>query len=154
MGLFRKLKGLSIESTIPKRVFLGGTCNGTTWREQIIPHLGVPYFNPVVTGREWTEGDKENELYERGHLCSHMLYVITPKSKGLYAIAELVEDSMRKPDRTIVCFLKEDGENKFDDQQWSSIESVMELVRKYHDSVYTDLQSVIDRLNKDLYGII
>ena len=37
------------------RVFLGGTCGGSTWRNQIIPMLekaGINYFDPVVS--DWT----------------------------------------------------------------------------------------------------
>lgn len=34
------------------KVFLGGTCNGSKWREELIPLLQVGYFNPVVD--EWT----------------------------------------------------------------------------------------------------
>ena len=35
------------------RVFLGGTCTGHNWREQIIPKLHCDYFNPLV--ENWTE---------------------------------------------------------------------------------------------------
>lgn len=35
------------QSKIPK-VFLGGTCNGSIWREKLIPLLKIDYFNPVV----------------------------------------------------------------------------------------------------------
>lgn len=31
-----------------KKVFLGGTCNDTTWRDKIIPYLKIDYFNPIV----------------------------------------------------------------------------------------------------------
>ena len=31
-----------------KKVFLGGTCNGSDWRKKLIPKLKIDYFNPVV----------------------------------------------------------------------------------------------------------
>lgn len=31
-----------------KKVFLGGTCNESTWRDKIIPELLIDYFNPIV----------------------------------------------------------------------------------------------------------
>ena len=34
-----------------RKVFLGGTCNESTWRDELMPLLkneGVEYFNPVV----------------------------------------------------------------------------------------------------------
>jgi len=30
------------------KVFLGGTCNESTWRDELIPMLEIDYFNPVV----------------------------------------------------------------------------------------------------------
>jgi len=30
------------------KIFLGGTCNESTWRNRIIPMLEIDYFNPVV----------------------------------------------------------------------------------------------------------
>lgn len=35
------------------KVFLGGTCEGRDWRNELIPKLKCDYFNPVV--EEWTE---------------------------------------------------------------------------------------------------
>ena len=38
------------------KVFLGGTCNNSIWRDVLIPLLtdnGINYFNPVVD--DWTE---------------------------------------------------------------------------------------------------
>ena len=36
-----------------KKVFLGGTCNDSLWREELIKKLEIDYFNPVVD--DWTE---------------------------------------------------------------------------------------------------
>lgn len=87
------------------RVFLGGTVNGSTWREKLIPLLKVPFYNPVVP--DWTPQDYENELHQRA-VCAFLLYVLTPASKSLYSIAEVVDDSNKRPERTIFCFLLED----------------------------------------------
>ena len=48
------------------KVFLGGTCNESTWRDEIIPLLeeaGIDYFNPVV--EDWTEDCIEIENIEK-----------------------------------------------------------------------------------------
>jgi len=86
-----------------KRVFLGGTCNESTWREELIPKLKIDYFNPVVDN--WTDEAYQNELRERIECC-FVLYVITPKMHGVYSIAEVVDDSNKKPERTLFCFLE------------------------------------------------
>ena len=41
------------------KVFLGGTCNNSTWRDTLIPLLKIDYFNPVVD--DWTPECQEQE---------------------------------------------------------------------------------------------
>ena len=45
------------------KVFLGGTCNGSTWRDELIPMLNIDYFNPVV--ENWTSECQKEELKQR-----------------------------------------------------------------------------------------
>ncbi|MGL5752690.1 MAG: nucleoside 2-deoxyribosyltransferase domain-containing protein [Paraclostridium sp.] len=48
------------------KVFLGGTCNDSTWRDKLIPLLednGINYFNPVVD--DWNKEAQLNEIKER-----------------------------------------------------------------------------------------
>ena len=73
-----------------KKVFLGGTCNQSTWRKHLIPLLEIDYFNPVV--EVWNDGAYQKELDERAN-CDYCLYVITTKMKGVYSIAEVIDDS-------------------------------------------------------------
>ncbi len=49
------------------KVFLGGTCNKTTWREELIPLLTIDYFNPVV--KDWTPECQEIEKQQK-ELCN------------------------------------------------------------------------------------
>ena len=46
-----------------EKVFLGGTCNGSRWREKIIPMLKIDYFNPVVP--DWTPECQEEEKRQK-----------------------------------------------------------------------------------------
>lgn len=43
-----------------KKVFLGGTVNGSDWRDKLIKILDIDYFNPVVD--DWTEDDYKEEF--------------------------------------------------------------------------------------------
>ena len=45
------------------RIFLGGTCNETTWRDEVIEKLKINYFNPIV--KNWTPKDIEIENNEK-----------------------------------------------------------------------------------------
>lgn len=45
------------------RVFLGGTCSGYKWRDELIPMLSCNYYNPIV--KNWCEDDRLREVNER-----------------------------------------------------------------------------------------
>lgn len=126
------------------RVFLGGTCNESTWRDQLIPKLKIDYFNPVCD--DWTEEAYKQELKER-ETCDFCLYVITPKMTGVYSIAEVVDDSNKRPDKTIFCFLLEDGDKSFDKSQLKSLEKVGQMVMN-NDAIWMkSLDSIAKFLN-------
>lgn len=75
----------------PERIFLGGTCGNSTWRDELIPILKekkFSYFNPVVS--DWTPECIEIENKEKNELCNTHLYIITPEMSGVYSIAEMV----------------------------------------------------------------
>jgi len=127
-----------------KKVFLGGTCNNSTWREKIIDGITIDYFNPIVDN--WTEECQKEELKQR-EICDYLLYVITPKMKGVYSIAEVVDDSNKKPNRTIFCFLEEDDNDVFDEQQIMSLNAVGKLVERNGSKYFRSIEDVINYLN-------
>ncbi len=88
-----------------KTVFLGGTCAETVWREKLIAILKIDYFNPVV--EDWTEECMKEERIQR-ETCDYCLYVITPSMQGVYSIAEVVDDSNKRPEKTIFCLLEKE----------------------------------------------
>lgn len=126
------------------KVFLGGTCNGSTWRDDLIEMLEIEYFNPVV--EDWTPECMEEEERQR-RLCSYCLYVITPKMSGVYSIAEVVDDSNKRAEKTMLCFLDEDGGDEFVDHQLKSNAQVCELVEGNGGRVFTSLKSIATYLN-------
>lgn len=110
-----------------KRVFLGGTTNNSNWRDLIISLLKIDYFNPVVDN--WNDEAKQNEIYER-NTCDFCLYVITPKMKGVYSIAEAVEDSIKRPAKNSFCVLNSDDGVTFDERQIHSLTAVAEMIKR------------------------
>lgn len=91
------------------RVFLGGTCSGYKWRNDLMPMLdgaGIDYFNPIVT--HWDDKAQAREIAER-QSCDYVLYVVTPDMKAPYSIAEVVDDSNKRPDKTIFCVMGQWG---------------------------------------------
>lgn len=129
-----------------KKVFLGGTCNASTWREELAQMLKLDYFNPVV--EDWTEEAREEEERQK-KVCDFCLFVITPRMKGVYAIAEAVQLSIQRPATTFFCVLHEDEDLKFTEEQSASLEAVKKMIRYAGASVFGSLSEVAEYLNKD-----
>ena len=143
-----------------KKVFLGGTCNESTWRDKLIKMLEIDYFNPVVD--DWTEECYQEELRQR-EICDYCLYVITPRMTGVYSIAEVVDDSNKRPEKTIFCILEYDlsdyktkieGDKKvrryvetFKPEQLKSLDKVGVMVEKNGGKYFKSLSEVAEFLN-------
>lgn len=132
------------------KVFLGGTCNESTWRDELIKHLIIDYFNPVVP--DWTEECYQRELKEREE-CDICLYCITPKMTGVYSIAEVIDDSNKRPRKTVFVFLPVDGNKRFDQGQIKSLKRVGQMVDRNGGKWLQDFrfESIAAALNR--YGV-
>jgi len=130
------------------KVFLGGTCNESTWRDALIPLLeerGIDYFNPVVP--DWTLECMEEERKQReecgafgsNNIC---LYVITKEMTGVYSIAEAVDDSNKRPYHTVFCVLQ-DG---FDEGQLRSLNQVGNIIQRNGGVFACSLAEVMEAL--------
>ena len=137
-----------------KKVFLGGTCNNSKWRYKLIPMLDIDYFNPVVD--DWTEECYQEELRQR-EICDYCLYVITPLMTGVYSIAEVVDDSNKRPYKTIFCVLNKDyfpfnveTDNPiyFDKSQMESLERIGQMVKMNGGKYFKSLEEIANYLNK------
>lgn len=131
------------------KVFLGGTCNNSTWRDEIIPMLekeGIEYFNPVTDN--WTEESQKIEESEK-ESCNIHLYVITKEMKGVYSIAEAVDSAWSIDHQglmTSIFYVIDDG---FDEHQVKSLKSTAKLINNINDKAITyvgkkDFKKVID----------
>lgn len=127
-----------------KKVFLGGTCNGSLWRNEVIKKLKIHYYNPV--GEKWTPEMMEEELKQRDE-SDFCLYVLTPKMEGVYSIAEVVDDSNKRPAKTVFCFINNDEGNTFSDVQVRSLEQVKKMVKGNGATCFDTLHEVTEFLN-------
>lgn len=128
-------------------VFLGGTCNGSLWRDELISNLNIDYFNPVV--ENWTEECQLQEVLKR-ETCDFCLYVLTPKMTGVYSIAEVVDDSNKRPHKTLLCILKEDTDELFNSHQLKSLVQVSKMVESNGGRSFDNLKELSEYLN--LFG--
>lgn len=126
------------------RVFLGGTCNESTWRERLIEKISMDYFNPVVD--DWTPAHMEEERKQR-RLCDICLYVLTPKMTGVYSVAEIVDDSNKRPEAAVLCVLSTDDGESFTTGQLKSLNQVAEMVRRNGGAAFSSLDTVAAYIN-------
>jgi len=124
-----------------KKVFLGGTCSGYKWRNDLIPKLKCNYYNPIV--KNWSEVDRQREVNER-QTADYVLYVITSGIKGVYSIAEVIDDCNKRPSKTLFCVLY-DGIEK---QMAHSLKAVEQLVKENNVKVFNSLEEIASFLNK------
>lgn len=111
------------------------------WRADMknsLDTLGVDYFDPVVA--DWTATAMANEKRERA-ACDVCLFTITPKMTGVFSIAEVVDDSNKRPQKTILVLLREDGTRQFTEGQWRSLTAVAAMVSENGARVFYDLHS-------------
>ncbi len=126
------------------KVFLGGTVNSSTWRNELIKKLEIDYFNPVV--ESWDQKAYEKELEERDK-CDYCLYVITPRLTGFYSIAEVIDDSNKRPEKTLFCILEKDRRKKFTAFQLKSLHAIGKMVVKNGGKWLKSLDEVVTYLN-------
>ncbi|CAH1764055.1 3148_t:CDS:10, partial [Entrophospora sp. SA101] len=91
----------------------------------------------------------QNEEMRQKEICDFLLYVITKEMSGVYSIAEVVDDSHKRPEKTIFCYLEEG----FAESQIKSLKAVANLVEKNGTKVCTSLEDVVEYLNNQQLGM-
>ena len=119
---------------------------GTDWRPEFIKKLRVPYFNPVVA--DWNPAAQVEEEKQKQD-CGISLYVLTPFMKGVFSIAEIMEDAIeRRKGRTVVCLLASFAGHSFNDEHTKrSLMAVLNLAKKYGAKVVYSLEDAAQAVN-------
>lgn len=137
-------------------IFLGGTTNGSTWRDEFINILTsvnpkLKCFNPVVD--DWTQECIYLENFVKSHAKYHV-YVLTPRMRGVYSIAEMI-DSVHDTSKKVVVYIhnidKDDDGNEFcwDPQIKNSITAVTNMVSEHGGYVAKSLIDVAESISSD-----
>lgn len=129
------------------KVFLGGTCADSKWREKLIPMLNVNYFNPVT--HQWDEAARQEEIKQRKE-CDLVLYVLS-RIYSTYSIAETVDDSNKRPQKTICCVINEKFSNNkliLNKQDLKHLDQVGKMVERNGGKYFKSLEETADYINK------
>lgn len=129
------------------KVFLGGTCAGSTWRDKLIPLLKCDYYNPVT--KDWNEEARRMEELAKASSRYH-LYVITNRQHGYYTIAELVHAAMTAPYSVIFAVIAEDDSQVlFTPHQLKSLEQIEKMVGGLGVKICHSLEEIAEYLNTE-----
>lgn len=128
------------------KVFLGGTCSGWKWRDKLQLLLQCDFYNPIV--KNWSETDRLREVQEREN-SDYILYGITNGIKGVYSIAEVVDDSNKRPERTLFLNLFREDEKGYTKQMSHSLKAVENLLRENGVKCFDSIEAVAEFLNKE-----
>ena len=129
------------------KVFLGGTCAKSTWREELMEKLDtnkIESFNPVVPN--WTPECQAIEDFHRetDDIC---LYVITPEGEGFYSFIEVTDDSNKRPEQTVLCVLESANGTRFEGHTKKCVLKTMKLVANNGVIVFDNLEDLAKYLN-------
>jgi hypothetical protein len=67
--------------------------------------------------------------------------------EGVYSIFEVADDSNKRPEKTIFCYLLEDGDKTFSKHQIKSLDMVGEGVKENGGKWFKSLNEISDFLN-------
>ena len=100
---------------------------------------------------DWTPDCQAIEITER-ESADIVLYVITPLMMGVYSIAEVIDDSNKRPEKTVFCFLTSDRANastfNFTLPQIKSLNAVAEMVKRNGGTHIEDFNNIATYLNE------
>lgn len=120
------------KTIMKNKIFLGGTCAETTWREELIKSIQIPYFNPVV--KDWTPECQAVEMVEKEVGCNIHFYCITKEMTGVFSIAEVIDSVHTKGKITILHVIPQG----FEGHQIKSLQAVVNLVNIRGGIAYID----------------
>lgn len=144
--IYKKVNGTYglVRDFMTKKVFLGGTCNKSNWRDSFKEELNCLYFDPVV--EDWTPADSLKE--EREKLASNIhLYVLTPEGNNFYSIAEVIASATNKEKITVLVLLYDYNGMAWNADDRRSMNAVMRLAESYGAKGFTNLSTAINFIN-------
>lgn len=69
---------------------------------------------------------------------------------GVYSIAEVIDDSNKRSDKTLFCFLTTDGDDTFKLHQIKSLNQVCKMIKSNGAKVFNNLEEISNFLNSSI----
>ena len=137
-------------------IFLGGTTNGSTWRNEFIQLVSeinpnLKYFNPVVPN--WTQECIDLENFVKAHATYHV-YVLTPRLVGYYSIAEMVESVHTSGKKVFFYIQEEDVDDSGNPFKWqlgprNSLTVIGNLLKSHGAIEAKNMNDLVSKISDD-----
>lgn len=124
------------------KVFLGGTCGDSIWRDELEPQIeNIDYFNPVVEG--WDEAAQKEEDRQKA-LCNTHLYGFTKEQAGAYSFFEVAYSLYQN--KNVLLLILDIKDNK---QFTTTIDKIIsDLSDDPNVEIFYDIDSLVKHLNR------
>lgn len=129
------------------KIYLSGTVPSSFWSDNFESSPQLKYYVPVSSTGSVSELEKNKKEWEE---CDYCLHLVTPKMKGFQEVVDLVDDSNKRSDKTLYCFLVENGEDKFSEHQIKSLNAIGKMVNTNGGKWLKDIEEVKSFLNKQI----
>lgn len=102
--------------------------------------------NPSCQIDSALQGDEKQNQSE-STTYDYYLYIIAPGMKGIMPVVRLVDDSNKKPVKTIFCFVDREKDDEFSKHQLKSLKAIAEIVKRNGGTWIESIEGVIAFLN-------
>ena len=128
-------------------VYLGGTCNGSTWREDFKKLLSpaISVYNPVVEKQAYDFSDNRDIKND----ADFILYVLTPETRGFMSVANAVDMSNKKPDKLLFCYIENFHGMHFSEHNLGCMREIGRLIAENGGRTFSSLEDVAKFLNNE-----
>ncbi|NOQ71135.1 MAG: hypothetical protein GQ574_03975 [Crocinitomix sp.] len=127
------------------KAFIGGGLGADSdILNQLKSELKIDHFDPKTLPRDFHSIKIVKDEWES---CDYCLYVISPQMKGFDPVVDAVNDSNKRPNKTLYCFLLEDAGNTFTDHQVKSLSTIGKMVENNGARFFESLPTAIEFLN-------
>jgi hypothetical protein len=127
------------------KVYLGGGLGVNSEALKVLKSsLKIDHFDPSSLPDDFHSFKISKEEWSN---CDYCLYVLTPLMKGFDMVVNAVDDSNKRPNKTMYCFVNEDVGAKFTEHQIKSLKAIGETVKKNGATWFESLEDAITFLN-------
>jgi len=113
------------DTKVTRNVFIAGRGDYGNWRSEIKRLLGDNVITAESSGRGLVNA--QHDAFEKEH-ADAIVFVITPSALSTFDLANAVNESNKRPEKTIVCFLSAGNEWMHDPRRYAELSEVRAIL--------------------------